>query len=203
LISFIDNDIIIKLSAFGLIDDLRELIAFRNSEPFVLGTARMVIDKPSKGLSPYARTRARSFISAASPIPQIILRSDIQQLLLNEGVQPKDALLLHACAVSPQADLITGDKRLIRAVASDPRALLVRSQLVGRFVCLEQVILNIVGQIGFESVSQQFGAAMTGNVYEHDTVVQRALECQDAKIAIAQLSTTIRKLRRDVGDLLV
>lgn len=137
----VDNDVLIKLAHWGLLEWLAPSLGGQASQVAALDSlhfrARRA-DKKLFGSIEVARSLA-VFLDQTTSVPV----ADPAEMAQLQGIVDLDAgevALVAACLSDPEALLITGDKRAIAALFNScPPELTER--LCGRVICLEQVIL--------------------------------------------------------------
>jgi len=159
----IDNDVIKKLSIYGLFSCLVEMIGAASSVG-VLGAARFVLPKAiekSKSLEDRAGALMR-LADALSLCQEIEPTADQVELAaaLEDGAQrlglPLDAgesLLLAILVVDANARMLTGDKRAL-ACAPDALGPDAAAAVAGKVGCLEQAIYSLLGAIEPDNCAQ-------------------------------------------------
>lgn len=166
-----DNDILLKLAAFDLLEAVS--LALEGEEIFVLDTARYrlrrQLEKPKRDtFSPKIIQAALNWCEAATPLTQAAPPEDEEALLsasyLNDRGQTceidgGELLLFSQAFRHPEARLLTGDKRALFALGShrakNERAKGIHAGLRGRVVCLEASIELCIAALGFEQVRAQ------------------------------------------------
>jgi hypothetical protein len=69
-----------------------------------------------------------------------------------DGIDDGEAALIAAAMSQDAIVLVTGDKRCLSALSTNPKLADVRRALLGRIVCLESLILKLIDDCGFEYV---------------------------------------------------
>ena len=154
MICFLDNDIILKLSALDLLDATIEVLKISPENLRVLDTARFVFQSSrtvSKKYSEVGRERAIGFVDGCqtvNPLPSP--EFDVLQQRLDVG----EATLIAATREVDPFVLMTGDKRCLQDLAMQVELAEVTERLWGRVICFEQVILLLIRQQGFETIKK-------------------------------------------------
>ena len=154
MICFLDNDIILKLSALDLLDATVEVLKISPENLRVLDTARFVFQSSrtvSKKYSEVGRERAIGFVDGCqtvNPLPSP--EFDVLQQRLDVG----EATLIAATREVDPFVLMTGDKRCLQDLAMQVELAEVTERLWGRVICFEQVILLLIRQQGFETIKK-------------------------------------------------
>ena len=161
-IGFIDNDILLKLVAFQLFDDAIASLGLLQKDLRVLPTAKYVFRRKRSQQFAYSDEIWRTAIaivescktipSPASPLSPDIAAEACQLDTLESIHEGEASLILSTCNVEAFL-LISGDKNCIKGLSQ----LSTRSyqRLCGRVVCLEQIVLKLIGALGFEAVASR------------------------------------------------
>ncbi len=154
VIYFLDNDIILKLSAFDLLDATIEVLKTSPENLRVLGTARYVFQKNStvsKKYSEVIRERAIDFVKGCVRVNPVTSPDfSVLEPILDVG----EATLVAATREVSPFILMTGDKRCLQTLTTQVELGEVAERLWGRVICFEQVILLLIRQQGFETIKQ-------------------------------------------------
>jgi hypothetical protein len=200
VICFLDNDILLKLSAFELLDEAIGVLNIRPEDFRVLDTARHVFRRNRKVSVKYSeiiRERAIEFVKTCQTVvPEVTDEFAVLNRLLDVG----EATLVAATRdVSPFV-LMTGDKRCLQVLATTAEISEVTARLQGRVVCLEQVMLLLIQRSSFEVVKQRVLLS-----WEVDTAIKACFgsgELAVEKHVIEALEGYIEALRQDAPGLL-
>lgn len=200
MIYFLDNDILLKLAAFDLLNETIGALDCSRENLRVLETARFVFRSNRKVSAKYSaeiRARAIDFIKdcqtvnpAASP----------EFIGLSQMLDLGEATLVAATREVSTFVLMTGDKRCLQALAAQVDMMAVRERLQGRIVCLEQVILLLIRDMGFERVLQQVLPAV-----DCDTALRACFGSGELALernVIEALEGYVEALRHDAPGLL-
>lgn len=119
----------------------------------VLSNAKYVFLKSRRVVQSYPqpiRDSAISILEGCTPIlPEF---SEEFQKLQIEGIDPGEIILISATRYEASFYLTTGDKRCLKALVATPQLAAIRQRLTGRVICLEQLILKLIGTQGFDEV---------------------------------------------------
>jgi len=201
-----DNDILLKLAIYDLLDEtLAELEAAHN-EVFVLGTARFklgVARKPERTKTKYGEAvfeRLKTFLEQVQTLgdpaaDELRLFDDII------GIDPGEAVLFSASAQYAEFHLATGDKMSLRALHAHQACRLVCSRLTGKVICLEQIIARLIDRCGFVSVLNKV-VPVRGCDTALRAVFGSGLSATEENVR-AGLESYVNDLRKDTGKLLV
>jgi hypothetical protein len=117
-------------------------------------------------------------------------------------IDAPDAILLAQAARSSGSMLATGDKRCIRAVATAPAYADIMAALLGRVLCLEQVLLRVASRLGFEEMKNR---VVGSNQLTLDTAVRAAFGSgldADEMNALGALERRVKSLAAESSGLL-
>jgi hypothetical protein len=121
MIYFLDNDVILKLTAYGIMNEALDCLKIERSNIRVLGSARFVFDKDKSIQKQYSietRESAIDFVINCSTISS--KDSDEYRLLEKEiknDIDPGEASLIAATFQELGSFLATGDKRCLKALS--------------------------------------------------------------------------------------
>ncbi len=137
----LDNDVLIKLAAFELLVPAVEVMQAKFGVLSVLPTARFVVGR---------KTDLRGQAQIAAVWPQFTTLSAEPDMTVYERLLPLpqidegEALLLASLGATVDLNMVTGDKRCLRALAASPDLADVLASLSGRVLAFEQVILALL-----------------------------------------------------------
>ena len=154
VIYFLDNDIILKLSAFNLLDAAIAALKISPENLRVLDTAQHVFKrnrKVSQKYSEVTRERAIDFVKSCQTVKPV---DSPEFIVLGQMLDVGEATLVAATREVSPFIFMTGDKRCLRDLATKAELTEVAERLRGRVICLEQVILLLIRQQGFEIIKQ-------------------------------------------------
>ncbi|MCH8274465.1 MAG: hypothetical protein IH851_06730 [Armatimonadetes bacterium] len=204
MICFLDNDILLKLSACDLLAEFFHTFKFSTDDARVLPSAKYFIRKRENRLiSMYGRAgwrRALDFCGEAAVV-EVPDGTEYDLLVGCELIDQGEALLIAATKVSPDSVLATSDKNCLRALAADPALDQVCDRLKRKVICLERAVHNIIGATDFESLKQKIVP-----VRDCDTALKAAFgsgQRTDRKTATAVLNSYIDDLRSSTKNLLI
>jgi len=154
--SLIDNDVIIKLIAYGLGRDMIKVTNKNGIPPAMLGVGRFVVrDRLARGgrivdseaaLGDFDKILSELLLIEPSE-KEIEMAAEFEQkaTLENLELDGGESQLL-AILIAREAEvMITGDKRAIRAIAG-----VASNSAKDRVACLEQTIASIIEHIGIK-----------------------------------------------------
>lgn len=201
---FLDNDVLLKLASWNLLEEGVRACGFERAAVRHLPTTRFWLGLAGKKNSkhpPEVQERLTEFLAVAKACNDDPAEGDAALPLVND-VDPGDAILFAQAARSSGALLATGDKRCIRAVAGAPTYASIVALMAGRVLCLEQVLLRAITNIGFEEVK---GRVVGSNQLTLDTAVRAAFGSgmeADQFNACGSLEGRVRSLAADAGGML-
>jgi hypothetical protein len=198
---FLDNDIIIKLSAYNLFWDVTRAWGIADSELRVLPTASSFIrGNPSvqtqydqQALNRACRMADKSGLASVSPSSL-----EYQQLLDVMGIDQGEAVLIAATATEPDFYIVTADKRCLKALANSGMTGIL-NRLEHRIICLEQLLIRLIQQ----SSDMDKILRRINNAVECEVSVTEAFKHTDQAAIIQRLQAEVDRLRCDTGALLV
>ncbi len=152
-VCFLDNDIILKLTACNLFFEAISSLGITETDLRVLSDAKYVFRKSGRIARKYPqviRDNAMIILDKCQDI-QPELSEELKYLEI-EGIDPGERILISATRKEESFYLTTGDKRCLIALATAPQAELVeiRKRLSGRVICLEQLIFKVITVQGFD-----------------------------------------------------
>jgi len=149
---FIDVDAICKLAHWQLLDKLPTLLGVPTSNCITLSSvqyrAQRCVSKVDGKL--FRTVEAAQAVLTAVQSMRAPLDATAFELTVFEdasNIDPGEAVLFAATMANPGSRLLTGDKRALRAVAELAK---VRSELVGRVVMVEHVLLAALDAYGLD-----------------------------------------------------
>ncbi len=153
VVCFLDNDIILKLVACSLFSEAVSSIGVTETNLRVLSDAKYVFRKSRRVVQKYPQTIRESAILIVDRCTKIQPEpSEELKKLQIEGIDPGELILISATRYEESFYLTTGDKRCLTALATAPQLAEIRQRLIGRVICLEQLILKLIDTQGFDEV---------------------------------------------------
>lgn len=146
---FIDNDALLKLANYGLVDTALTMFDIRPEDIHVLATAKYAL-LPAKDRLRHCKTeesahRLENFLSKATKLNAEDVDSEVLDALsAKPGIDPGEALMLAMAASEPDSYVITGDKRALAALHDGKGLGDVCGVLAGRVLSLELLFLFLV-----------------------------------------------------------
>jgi hypothetical protein len=162
VICLADNDIIHKLAACDLLDDVLAALSLTRIDVYVLPTAkykfRITPRRAAHGERLYGAevfARIRDFLPSVREINVPGLSEELQLLASVDGIDPGEAVLFAATAQFDQYLLATGDKNSFRALASTSVCRPIAQRLCGHVICFEQIVKRVIQHCGFSYVQDK------------------------------------------------
>jgi len=206
VISFVDNDVILKLTACELFWDAIALLQVKPSDVKALASAEFVFRGNKlikKQYSEEIRTNAIAIVKKLTPVEPD--QSNPFLSLNIQGLDVGELNLIHAAITEPAQKgyvyLVTGDKRCLRALVKAPELANARENLSGKVVCFEQLIYQLITEQGFEAIKQKVLP-----VRECDMALKAIFgSCDRAEEVnvMDSLGQYIQELKRDCPNLLI
>jgi hypothetical protein len=200
-----DNDIIEKLAVCDLLDETLESFGASPKDVYVLSTLKFRIGgklrtKSEQRLGVAAVDRVLRFLGRVQEIPQP-LPTDLLKLDDIMGIDIGELILLSTTSLYSDYLFLTGDKRCLKALVSQPECNEIALRIKGKVVCFEQVLLRLIEQFGFTPV-----LAKVVDVRYCDTALRAAfgsgLQSTESN-SVACLQSYISELRGLPIDLLI
>jgi len=159
VICLADNDIIHKLAACDLLDDILAALSLTRTDVYVLPTAkykfRITPRSAGQGERRYGAevfARIRDFLASVREINVPGVPEELQLLAGIDGIDPGEAVLFAATAQFDQYLLATGDKNSLRALALTSVCRPIAQRLCGHVICFEQIVKRVIQHCGFSYV---------------------------------------------------
>lgn len=210
--SAIDNDILLKLSYFSLLDAFSALLA-ENGGGGVLGAARYVVrsyiakNSNVENPSDVVRTFEDFLVTVEEfepTVAEVELAAELEKAAARHLVEldPGESQLC-AILVSRALDvLLTGDKRAIAALATLGTTNATVAAINGRLACLEQLMIRVTEDLGADSVR----LAVCGAKFA-DRAMSICFSCSSPEVDTASipeaLASYVGSVRQQSGGLLV
>ena len=195
---FVDNDVLIKLAHWGLLDQLAASFDLDRRHVSALASLQFrAIRRDSKLFKTLETADALAeYLSGTSEIPAG-RPVDLSELQGVTNLDAGEVELIAACLSDPDALLISGDKRALIALAGLGPG--VGERLDGRVICLEQLLRMIAGRAGCGAVIE--GVLVHRDLDSAMRSVVSPLGCTDAHF-LAGTTSYVTDLRRQTAGLL-
>ncbi len=153
---FLDNDIILKLSAAGLLVKIEEVFDTDKSSIYVLPSARFYFkDNPrlKKIYSEQVLAHAKDATERYSIIPdEYNDDKKLRQLADIEKIDSGEQILFSLTPKRAEFRILTGDKHSIKALSRADGVEEIKTSLRNKIVFLEELILSLFKSLGFDLV---------------------------------------------------
>ena len=201
LTCFLDNDIVIKLSAFDLFDGAITILNLDWEQLRVYSAAQYTFRGKSY-IAQYSESVCQKAIAITQKCQKVEADNSIEFTLLNKvkNIDEGEAALIAATADKDVFLLTTGDKKCLKALATDPNLESVCKRLCGRVICLEQIILKLIEVKGFEFVRDRV-LPMVGCDKSLQICFGYSTLATEENV-IAGLNSYINEIRQQAPDLL-
>ena len=147
----VDNDALLKLARYGLLDALVSMFGFDVRDIRVLATAKYSL-LPAKNRLLRCKdedgaNRLEEFLTRSDPLSPVDTDANLLDALSAiPSIDAGEALLLAAGASDYETLVITGDKRALAALCADSSIAQVADALAGRVVTLEVIFWQLVNK---------------------------------------------------------
>lgn len=147
----VDNDALLKLARYGLLDALVTMFGVDVRNIRVLATAKYSL-LPAKNRLLRCRdedsaNRLEEFLTRSEPLSPVDTDTNLLDALSAiPSIDAGEALLLAAGASDHETLVITGDKRALAALCADSSISQVANALAGRVVTLEVIFWQLVNK---------------------------------------------------------
>ena len=119
----------------------------------------------------------------------------ILEQLASPKIDAGEALLLTRAVADPAAVFLTGDKRCIIALATDPNLMPIAKQLLARVELVETVFLRLIDRLGFDAVQKRvLSAAPVDGMLDLAFLTQEADPEAHARAALISAEAQIARL---------
>nr|MDZ8061869.1 hypothetical protein [Nostoc sp. EkiNYC01] len=145
----IDNDALLKLSRYGLLDEAVALFGCLPTNVRVLATAKYSLF-PAKNRLRFCKdeesaARLEAFLKTSKPLDAELADPDLLDALnAVQNIDAGEALLLAVGAIDKDTLVITGDKRSLTALCTNNSVAQVSSALEGRVVSMELLFSYLI-----------------------------------------------------------
>ena len=160
MICLTDNDVLLKLATWNLLEETVEVLETTREEIFVLPTAKYKIKTDRRGElaarhGPEGIGRALDFIDSVQTITKGSDPDEQAAMIAVKGIDEGEELLFSATRDEDAFLIATGDKRSLKALADAPTCAAIYDRLCGRVICLEQIVARLIPHVGFEYARSQ------------------------------------------------
>ncbi|MCQ3017406.1 hypothetical protein NLO83_17640 [Pseudomonas tremae] len=202
---FVDNDVILKLAQYGILEHLTKLFPNHHGEThlFALDSARYKL-LPKRNRTELCKTEAaalciEAFLEQATSLAPANVDIDVlERLYATPGIDAGEALLFAAAAKGTEGRVLTGDKRALAGL-SDQHLEHVGPQLIKKVITLEALVQGFVA----------LDADATQHAVRSNPAVDKALDmvfgissAASAESVKAGLGSYIGHVRESLGAIL-
>ncbi|MEZ2320791.1 MAG: hypothetical protein ACBR15_17520 [Microcoleus sp.] len=158
----IDNDALLKLARYGLLDEAIAIFGCTPADAIVLATAKYKL-LPHKNRLRFCKdeesaTRLEAFLRTSNQLDAGLADPDILDLLNDvPNIDTGEALLFAVGASNSNTLVITGDKRSIKALCSHDSVADASKALAGRVVSVE-VLFSMLAEYQFTLIQERVRA---------------------------------------------
>ena len=152
-----DIDVLLKLAACGLLEELVVLLGVGDDEVFILGTAIHKIRQLGRRAtySVEVVAQAVAFCERHASLPDATDSSAFEQLVaLGEGMDVGEAVLYSVAFAHPDSLIVSGDKRAMVSLGRLPPDDNLLQRLHGRVLCCEEMLCRYWYRPGFDRCCQ-------------------------------------------------
>jgi hypothetical protein len=208
-----DNDVILKICCYDIVDELMGCTVGKLRTAHVLGVARFVLGKAiskAKNIANKERAAERlasllSRVALIEPdVDELSLAAEFEETAQVRGValDGGESQLLAVLIRRSAGLLLTGDKRAIRAMEPVVKAGAYGEQVTRRVACLEQIAMALIGRHGVESIHRRICSEVAIDKSLSNCFSCASGFCREESI-VEGLASYIADLRRDAPFALV
>lgn len=204
MICFADTDIVLKLAACDLLPATLAVLGVTRQEVFVLREEAYRVYKHDldvlRQYTAETRKRALHFINQ---LHGIFIEADPEEQAYMEyaGIDPGEQVIFSATREHTEFQVITADRKALRALAHANGCGGICNRMNGRVVCLEQILLLLIPHLGYEALRTKILPCIAYDVAFHSAFGSDQTNGQ--KQAEALLRERIFNLREQTGNLLI
>lgn len=159
---YVDSDAFILLAGAGLLSEGLALLGYDLHRVRRLAPLPYMIQRTRKlreRYGPEAMQRTLLACETVSPLQERPADDQLLQLLADvPNVDPGEAQLFATVASDEAYFLLSGDKRAVIAVGSEPSLRPVRDAVAGRVFVLEQVLKSLANRMPVSKLARRFGS---------------------------------------------
>lgn len=198
---FVDNDAILKLSAYNLFWDAMKALGAKDDDIRVLPTASSFFSANRLKEQYSAQTLQQATRIAQQRTKAMSHNSAAYATLLSvDGIDPGEATLVAAALSETDFYLVTADKRFLKAISSSGLSPIL-NHLNNRIICLEQLIIQVIKyEPDFDKVARRIGQAVECEV--SIATAFREGKQSDKTEVLQLLDHDVKILRSQTGNLL-
>lgn len=189
MITLIDNDIILKMAKWDLMNELIGIAGGNLEKIFHLPTCIYALCSPNNQLKALKRCgnqttidRVRAFCDTTKTISQPKELRWLEMLNDIPAIDVGEVLIFSTGAENSDSFTFIGDKRSLCALAETKAAIKAFMALKGRVKCLEQIIAEMIGIHGCTSIGKKLRACPTADKTISIVMGSTGTEMQEAEI---------------------
>ncbi len=197
----IDSDAFLLLAGAGLLDRAVAALGLAPEAARRLPALEAQITRGRKLRARWPAGPLEKALLACRRIPPVREQPAVeihQSLLEVDAIDDGEALLYALLSGRPAFALVSGDKRAMKAVATDARLSEIRAAVAGRVVCLEWIVRSMLEDLGLDPICRHLDPVLAMN--ETLGIVFSPGARQSPGQARAGLDSYLAELRSQVGD---
>lgn len=156
MLLFLDNDIILKLGALGLLKELEKLFNTEASSIYILPSAKYFISNNKKLRIKYSEELLQNTLKAIrnyQVIPDDFVNDQKYLSLADiDKIDSGERLLFSLNPANKDYLILTGDKNSIFQLSQQQNVDNIKSALKGKIVCLEYIVLKLIEINSFDFI---------------------------------------------------
>lgn len=202
----IDNDVLLKLACFGLLDKLLEALRVDADNAYILGAAKFVIRRAidrrfSENNKQRASAQFESFISAVNQVEptedEIGFATEIEDAAIRNGVEVDvGESLLTSITIKRSIELLaTGDKRAIVGLEKLIALMPSLEEIKGRVACFEQIMQALASLVGIDEIRDRVCSEP-----ETDIALTMCCSCSNPSAAATSLLDGLTSYIKNIRD---
>lgn len=156
---FLDNDIVLKLSSAGLLQEIEQIFNCTPDSIFILPSAFDYISKSNNVKRNYSQgtiNNSLAIIKKYKKIPDDYTDDNKYIRLFDiDDIDSGEQLLYSLTPKTSKFLILTGDKRSITQLNNSPEINDICNYLSSKIVCLEYIILQLLDMYPFDEISKK------------------------------------------------
>jgi len=157
MIAIIDNDVILKLARWDLLEELKVLLGGNPQTIFHLPTCvHALCGRPARmvktGCDPESASRIREFCDQTQRLSPRVHSEVLELLAAVPEIDPGEVQIFAVASAEPTSFTYMCDKRSLVALSQARGLRTIAESLAGRVKCLEQVMAELILQEGIQEV---------------------------------------------------
>lgn len=203
---FLDVDALHKLGSYDALSEALAALHVKLGDVWIPTTAKFKLRlkdeaKATQRHGAATAARLRDFVARVNEVTEAPTAEEITQLENIQGLDQGELILIVTAARTDDSVLLTGDKKALRALSSEPRCSSFAMRLAGRIICFEQVLESLMRRQGFEWLHDRVSSSL-GTDSGVSQIVAPGIGANEEN-ACDGFRSTISHLRSDTGALLV